>query len=124
MRTRLAALAFALALASGGNACAMSPAADPARCRVVGGEKLPADSGGAEALCAAIERSAAARAPGVAYSVEIRVRSASGLSATLIADGRKLPEQSLRISDRPLTKGSLERFAEALAEQLAASASR
>ena len=125
MRTRLVALAFALAAASAGTACAMSPAADPARCRVIGAEKLPADSGGGDGLCTAIERAAAARAPGVAYSVEVRVRSAYGLAATLTTgDGRKLPEQNLRISDRTLTRGSLQRFAEALAGQLASAVSR
>ena len=44
-------------------------------CRVIGGEKLPAEAGGADAICAAVQRAVAARAPGVRYSAEVRVLS-------------------------------------------------
>ena len=37
-------------------------------CRVTGAEKLPADSGGAAAICAAVERAVAAKAPDLRYS--------------------------------------------------------
>lgn len=89
-------------------------------CRVVGAEKLPPDSGGAKAVCAAIQRAVAARAPGARFTVDVRVVSARALRATVrIADGRTLPEQELAVSDRALNGSSLERFAQRLAEQLA-----
>lgn len=84
-------------------------------CRVIGGDKLPAETGGPDALCAAITRAAAIGAPASRFSVEVRVLSNSSLAATLkTADGKTLPEQRFAISDRNLTKGSLDRFAKAL----------
>jgi hypothetical protein len=98
----------------------MSPPTDQApRCRVVGGDKLPAASGGAAALCAAIEQAVAARAPGVTVSVEVRALSASRLAAALVVNGRALPEQNFASMDRDLDAGSFERFAAALADQVA-----
>ena len=88
-------------------------------CQVADAGKLPAESGGAAALCAAIERAVSEKAPGVQYRAEIQVISASRLSATLIRDGRKLPEQKFASMDRDLTSSSFERFAAALADQLA-----
>jgi hypothetical protein len=85
----------------------------------VGGDKLPADSGGPGALCAAIERAVAERAPGVAFSAEVRVLSQSRLVASLTREGQKLPEQNFASMDRDLSINSFERFAEALAEQVA-----
>jgi hypothetical protein len=88
-------------------------------CRIVDGDKLPEDSGGAAALCTAIERAAAAKAPGVAYTVEVKVLSPSRLAAILTADGRRLPEQNFATMDRDLNGISFERFAAALADRLA-----
>src|SRR5439155_10271 len=64
-------LAAALFVFASGSGCAMamSSGAHP-RCRVTGGELLPPSSGGAEALCAAIERAVSAQAPRMSYSVE------------------------------------------------------
>jgi hypothetical protein len=103
-----------------GNACAMNtPASQSPHCRVVDGAKLPAASGGAAALCAAIEQAVSARAPGVAYSAEIRALSASRLAATMVVNGRALPEQNFARMDRELDRPAFERFAAALAEQVA-----
>jgi hypothetical protein len=101
--------------------CAMSaPHPQPhGPCRVIGGDKLPAESGGAAALCATVEHAVAARAPTVRYSAEIRVVSKSALAANLVAHGRKLPEQNFSIVDRNLNPGSIQRFAETLAELIA-----
>ena len=96
-----------------------SPNQSP-RCRVVDGDKLPAESGGAVALCAAIERAVSERAPGVAFTAEVRVLSSSRLAATLTRDGHELPEQRFAIMDRDLTASSFDRFAETLADQVAA----
>lgn len=90
-----------------------------AHCSVVDGGKLPAESGGAVALCAAIERAVSARAPGAHFTAEVRVLSASRLAATLTRDGHPLAEQKFASMDRELTGRSFERFALALAEQVA-----
>ena len=88
-------------------------------CQVVDAGKLPAESGGAAALCAAVERAASERAPGVQFSAEIRVISSSRLAATVTREGRKLPDHNFATMDRDLSSNSFERFAAALAEQLA-----
>lgn len=94
-------------------------------CRVVGGEKLPADSGGSDAFCAAINRAAAAQAPDLRFKVDVQVRGPSMLIATLtMANGAILPEQIFSISDRGLDKGSLERFANGLVGEVTRAASR
>lgn len=85
-------------------------------CTVVGGDNLPAGSGSAEALCAAIERAIAVRAPTARYKVEVKVISASRLSAGLTVNGRALPEQRFAVMDRGLNPGSIERFVESLTE--------
>ena len=117
---RLAIVAGAAALASG-SACAMTlPEQVSAGCRVIGGELLPPDSGGANALCGAIAAAAAKHAAGVGYSVEVRVLPKSRLSASLtLSDGRKLPEQNFVRMDKPLSSGAFERFAESIASELA-----
>ena len=96
-----------------------SPSGPSTPCRIVDGDKLPDNSGGAAALCSAIERAAAAKAPGVDYTVEVKVLSPSRLAATLTSGGRKLPEQNFATMDRDLNGVSFERFAAALADQLA-----
>lgn len=93
-----------------------SPSVPHAPCRVVGGDKLPADSGGPDFICAAIAR-AAAQSPGPAFTVEVRVTGASSLAATLTtAGGKILPEQKYAINDRLLDKDSIDRFARSLVE--------
>jgi hypothetical protein len=115
--------AWIVLVASGflcGAACAMnSPNSQSPHCRVIDGGKLPAASGGAAALCEAIEQAVSKRAPGTAFSAEVRVLSSSRLAAALIANGRKLPDQKFASMDHELTKGSFERFARTIAEQVA-----
>jgi len=120
VRRQLAAIALVAGALFCGNACAMNaPARQSPQCRVVDGGKLPAGSGGAAVLCAAIEQAVSARAPGVAYRAEVRALSSSRLSATLTVNGRALPEQNFARMDRELDRPAFERFAEALAEQVA-----
>jgi hypothetical protein len=89
-------------------------------CRVVNGDKLPAESGGADALCGEIAAATAKTAPDVGYTIEIRVLPRSRLSATVTtADGRTLPEQGMASMDKPLTAGSFRRFAASIASELA-----
>ena len=102
-----------------------SPSNELVECRVIGGDKLPADSGGSDAFCAAIVRAAAAQAPSTRFTVEVRVLGASTMAATLTtADGKALPEQEFSISDRGLSRASLERFANNLVGMMARAASR
>lgn len=127
MREKLVAIAIAaiLAAASSG-ACAMS-ASQPkaARCHVVGGDRLPPETGGAGALCRAIEKAVSARAPELRYTAAVRVLSASSLAATIkFADGRALPEQRMATMDRALSKASIERFAQAIAAEMAKTVGR
>ena len=57
MRDKLAIIAIAAALCSAsGSACAMSTADQSATCQVIDGGKLPANSGGVQALCEAVTR--------------------------------------------------------------------
>ena len=121
MREKLVSVAVAVAIASfAGSACAMTAGERPRACRVVGGEKLPADSGGADALCNAILEAATKLAPGVGYDVEITVLPMDRLSAKVtMADGRKLPEQGFAQMDKPLSRSSFERFASAIAGEMA-----
>lgn len=101
------------------------PSNETVVCRVIGGDKLPADTGGSDALCAAISRAAAAKTPELRFKVEVQVRGPSAMTAVLTtADGKTLPEQHFSISDRGLTKGSIDRFASALVDEIAQAASR
>ena len=101
-------------------ACAMSgPVQAQGSCRVLDAAKLPPEAGGADAICGAVARAMAAKAPGLRYSAAIRVVSKSSLAAELSADGRKLPEQRFSVSDRNLNPLAIENFADALAAVLA-----
>lgn len=88
-------------------------------CTVAGAELLPAESGGAEALCAEIER-AAASVSGQHIAVQVRIVSPFLATAMVTgADGRRLPEQKVGISDRPLNRQAFAMLAAAIAAQLA-----
>ena len=88
-------------------------------CSVVDGDKLPAAVGGAEGLCAALERAAASAAPGARYTAEVRVLSASRLSAIVVVNGKTLPQQNFAIMDSKLNSSAVERFARSVAEEIA-----
>jgi ABC-type glycerol-3-phosphate transport system substrate-binding protein len=122
MRERLFRFAIASALAGvSGSACAMSTGEGRAEaCRVVGGEKLPVESGGSDALCKAIVDAVEQQAPGLRYQVEVTVLPRSRLTASITTgDGRRLPEQSFVRIDKPLSSGAFKRFAAAIAGELA-----
>jgi hypothetical protein len=88
-------------------------------CHVENAHKLPATSGGAEALCIAIERAMRAALPTARYSAAVDVLSPSRLSAVLVVNGQRMPEQNFAVMDRELSPGSIQRFAEALATEVA-----
>ncbi len=113
---------FAGVIASATVVAASAPAMSALQnglCRVVNGEKLPAESGGAAAICSAVEQAMAARAPKVRYTAEVRVLSKSALAALVVADGKALPKQEFAVSDRNLNPSSIKRFAEGLADEVA-----
>jgi hypothetical protein len=126
VRDKIAAIMLAITVASaGGSACAMNNPNYGPRCEVVGAELLPAEAGGADAICAAIRAAAESQAPGVSFSVEVRVQSASSLAATVrLADGRTLAEQKMAVSDRQLNRGSIDRFAAAIAAEIGRTSNR
>jgi hypothetical protein len=61
-------------------------------------------------------------APAARYSAKVTVISRSRLAATLIVNGRALPEQKFAIMDRELNAGAIERFAHSLAAEIAKAA--
>ena len=109
------------AAASATDACAIS-APDQQRhahCSVIGSERLPADVGGADVICAAITRAVTARTPTARFTAEVKVLSASMLATRLTVNGRVLAEQKFAVMDRNLNKGSIERFAQSIADAVA-----
>jgi hypothetical protein len=88
-------------------------------CRVTGAEKLPAEAGGAAAICAAVQQAVAAQAPNLRYSAEIRVLSRSALAVELQTNGRKLPELRFSVQDRNLNPLAIGHFADSVASALA-----
>ena len=112
-------LALMAATSICGSACAVS-SPRPANCRVIDSDKLPATSGGPLALCAAIERAVAAQSPGIDFTAEVWVLSSARLSASLTREGKRLPDQQFASMDRELRDDSFERFAAAIADQIAA----
>jgi hypothetical protein len=96
-----------------------APRPETGSCKVVGGEKLPPEIGGANVICGAIEQAVARRVPKARYSAEVRILSKSGLKVKLVAGGHELPEQSFHVMDRNLNSQSIGRFADAIAELVA-----
>ena len=105
----------------GSSACATKPmtmASHP--CRIVGPAKLPKRQVTAAGLCAAIDRAIAANASGSHASVEVKIPSPHTLIATIrMAGGRVLPEKRMDVSDGVLTSERVERFAAAVASDVA-----
>lgn len=85
-------------------------------CSVQRAELLPAEVGGAEAVCSEIRGAAAAAGVGP-VKVLVTVHSANELSAAITnRHGRKLPELRFAKSDRPLSRASVGRFARTIAQ--------
>jgi hypothetical protein len=122
MHSRFAAVIFLFAAAAepvGAHAMIAATHGPSGRCRIVAGEKLPARLGGGSALCAEVERAIAKVAPNARYSAEVKVISPSRLAAAVIVNGRMLPEQKFAAMDRELDPASIQRFAQALAAEVA-----
>jgi hypothetical protein len=91
-------------------------------CHIMGDHMLPSSVGGGAAVCTEIEQAVVSVAPNVAYTAEVTVLSPSRLAAALVVNGRPLPEQRFAITDRELNRGAIERFAHALAIEVAKAA--
>jgi hypothetical protein len=111
---RLALALVALAPAAGATAAA------PSRCAVIGGEKLPAASGGSAALCRAIVHAAAARGLKSKFTVSVHVGKRSMLMADVtLANGARLPTLHHAEMDRAIGRDTLDRFGRAVADHVA-----
>lgn len=123
MRTTILAISVLLAATTAGARPVKAPATTPAgHCRLTGGEKLPVQSGGAAAVCAAIEKAVDAAAPKANYKIDVTVVRPWMLSATPVVNGRTLPAQKFAVNDAPLDAGAIGRFARSLAATVAKAA--
>ena len=87
-------------------------------CRVSGAQKLPAELGGADALCAAAARAISSVSP-KPKAIEIRVVSPFLISATVIlVDNRRLPVIKISSSDRPLGRKAIQMLTDSIAAQI------
>lgn len=115
MRAGSALAIFSLACAAAAGACAMNGPGEPVSCTVTGADKLGPETGGADALCAAV-RSAAEAEGAAGLAVELRIVSPYKVEARLTGPGgRRLPDRTLVRADRKLDRQALERFARDLA---------
>ncbi len=120
MRNTVVAIMLAIAAGVlGGNAPAMGRSADDNMCRVTGAHKLPAELGGADALCAAAARAIESVSPRP-KAIEIKVVSPFMISATIILfDNRRLPVIKIASSDRPLGRKAIQMLTDSIAAQIA-----
>lgn len=92
-------------------------------CTVEGSEKLPAETGGADAVCSAIQGaiSNTLGADAAAQTrVVVRVRSPYSVVAEVTApNGQRLPELGTTIADRQLNRRAIGSLADEIAKQLA-----
>jgi hypothetical protein len=120
MRGRYATVIFLVGLFGGTSALAMKMGPEMGGgCHVLGSKKLPARSGGAAGVCTEIERAIDAAAPKARYSAAVRVLSSSRLTATLVVNGRELPNQNFAIMDSELDAAAVRRFAASIASAVA-----
>jgi hypothetical protein len=118
---RSTAVALALAMAGSGAFGMTAPAAPSERCKVTNGGKLPAASGGSDALCDAIQQAAKAQGRHEAFTVRVTVGPRSRLTAHVtLLDGRSLPPLHMASMDRAIGKTTFERFGAAIADHVAA----
>ncbi len=121
MRRALQTGIVALATLTSANGDKVTKAVPAPHCTVVASEKLPSEAN-YEGICAVIEHAIAARAPNVTYTAQVRIISASRLAATLVVNGKTLPEQKFAVMDRALNPSAVQHFANGLAEVIAKAA--
>jgi hypothetical protein len=121
---RFAASLLAVAVAaSASDACAMTqPVSENIHCLVTGADKLPHETGGADAVCDVIRTAIGKEAPNAQVHIEVRVLTPSMLTTVLVVGGRALPAQKLAVMDRKLNPRSIEQFAQSIAAKVAQAA--
>ena len=121
---RFAIFGLVLALSLGQAAVSAAPAGRGSRrCTVVAGEKY-LGPGVRTTLCREIERAVGYAAPGARYSADISAQSPTRLSAALTVNGHKLPEHKFAVMDAGLSEEAIQRFARALAADIAKAAKK
>ena len=93
-------------------------------CRITEGEKYLRAPVGSGMICAEIERAIAAQVPQARVRADLKVVSPSRLAATLVVNGRALPEHKFSVMDRDLSPEAVQRFARSLANAAADAAKR
>jgi len=112
-----------IALAGNGRANAVTYGDQPFNCSVANASKLPADLT-PDAVCKAI-RTAAVRAltgldeEAIEVSVDVTVLSNASIAATATVSGKRLPQQRVATSDRPLNPSAIAMLARAVARGIA-----
>lgn len=102
----------------------MNQTADHRWCQVIGAEKLPAEIGGADALCAAVGQALQAVSPKPA-AITLDVVSRFKIAAMVtLADGRHLPAVNVGSADRPLGRTAIQMLADGIAAHIAQQVSR
>ena len=88
-------------------------------CVVVNGGDLPTASGGAAALCRAIDDGAARRGLDQAFTIRVSVERQSVLAGDVtLADGRRLPAVRVAEMDRQISGDMFKRFGLAVADHV------
>jgi len=93
------------------------------RCSVQLATNLPAEIGGPDAVCAAVNQAAlpVLKRAGIdasAMSVEVRVVSNHRIAAVASLSGRQLPEHVIDVADRTLNRRAIEMLAAAMAAEV------
>jgi hypothetical protein len=113
-------VASSFALAAGSASAMNIDRSSAVSCVVEGGEKLPSETGGTAAICAAIGGAIKAESVNSDVRVRVQVKSNTWLVAEIERDGKVLPTQNMAVSDGKLRKSSIEHFAHAIAGAVAA----
>lgn len=124
-KSNAVAAGMAAILLSGNGIAMTSMPGGSVTCRIVGNAKTSSGAKAAADLCRQIEAAASEKAAGVPFTVELRMRSASAVVATVrMKGGRALAEQNMATSDGVLNQRSIARFADVIAGQVAYAAGR
>ena len=92
-----------------------TPSASDPVCKVIGADKLPAQTGGASALCGAIEKALAETKVTGPISIEITIRSPRVLAAAVKRGDVALPEMTMDVFDTAINQDIIDRFARSVA---------
>ena len=120
MHAKLAMIAVTTLLATAsGIAFGMTTTSPQIECSVADGGKLSKNSGGADALCRAIEAAISEMSSEGKFRVKVVVSGPNRISVEVrTSDGRTLVKQKYGSTDRELSNSSFQRFAKGLASEI------